>query len=380
MIRPLPGLLALLLAIMPIAPLRAEVLLTPDEIARTLSHGPWPPAFETDPSNRVSGKPAAIALGKALFSDPVLSRDGTMSCVSCHDPAHGFAEPKARAIGKVMLDRNALSLVNLARHRWFGWSGGNDNLWAQSLAPIVNADEMGHDAASLKAALQSSSRAKDYGAVFGPLAEQDANPVLVNVSKALAAYQETLVTGPTSFDRFRDALEAGDLASAAQFPQAAQRGLQLFLGRGNCAFCHSGPAFTNGEFHDAAVPYFISATRVDSGRHGGLQALQASPFTLAGSFSDDPEKRGAWAARQVRPLHSDFGTFRVPGLRGAARTAPYMHNGSLADLQAVVQHYNTIDLERLHVDGEAILAPLGLSAGEVDDLVQFLLSLSDDQP
>lgn len=357
----------------------AEVLLNEGEIAQTLSHGPWPPAFVADPSNRVSGQPNAIALGEGLFFDPVLSRDGTMSCADCHDPAYEFADPKARSVGKVILDRNAPSLVNVRGHRWFGWAGGNDNLWAQSLVPILNPDELDHDKTSLMAAIANSTWAKEYEEIFGKFGNHTAKDVSVNIAKSLAAYQETLETGPTSFDSFRSALERKDFAAAAQYPQSAQRGLQFFLGRGNCAFCHSGPAFTNREFHDAGVPYFIEKTRVDTGRHGGLKALFASPFTLEGAYSDDPEKRGAWAIQQVRPLHSDFGTFRVPSLRGVARTAPYMHNGSLADLEAVVEHYNTIDMERLHTDGEAILAPLALSGQEAADLLQFLLTLSDDK-
>ncbi|SFR39974.1 cytochrome-c peroxidase [Litoreibacter janthinus] len=378
MIRPSALLLVISLVGTATSSALAQVLLSGEEIAMTLSHGPWPPAFEPDPSNRVSGLAAAIALGETLFFDPVLSRDRKMSCASCHDLEHGFAEPRARAIGNSLLDRNTPSVVNVRVHRWFGWAGDTDNLWAQSLTPILSSDEMGFDPADLKAALENSAISDRYVGVFGSISEQSADDVVVNISKALAAYQETLITGPTSFDRFRDALEAGDLASASQYPLSAQRGLQLFLGRGNCAFCHSGPAFTNGEFHDAGVPYFVTETRVDTGRYGGLQALSTSPFTLAGTFSDDPLKRGAWAIRQVRPQHSDFGTFRVPSLRGAANTAPYMHNGSLADLQAVVQHYNTIDLERLHADGEAILAPLGLSERESSDLIQFLNSLGDD--
>jgi cytochrome c peroxidase len=370
--------LTLLLGVVPFTGLQAEVLLGEDEIAQALSHGPWPPVSQSDPSNRVSGVSAAIALGQGLFFDPSLSRDGSLSCSSCHDPAHGFAEPKARAVGKVLLDRNTLSLLNLSTHRWFGWAGDTDSIWAQSITPILNPDEMGHDAESLKTALQASVWGAEYAAVFGPIAGQDADEVLVNVSKALAAYQETLITGQTSFDAFRDALEAGDLERAGQYPDAAQRGLQLFIGRGNCAFCHSGPSFSNGEFHDAGVPYFVTQTRVDHGRFGGMQALKASPYTLAGKYSDDVEKSGAWAVENVRMQHSDFGIFRVPSLRGVARTAPYMHNGSLPDLHAVVQHYNVIDLERMHADGEAILAPLGLSADEADDLVQFLNSLSDD--
>ncbi|MEP3196475.1 MAG: cytochrome c peroxidase [Lentilitoribacter sp.] len=357
---------------------KAEILLNEDEIEQALLHGPWPPEFDVDPSNKVSGNLDAIKLGDALFADPILSKNGEMSCQSCHDPTTGFSDALPRAVGKKILDRNTPSLMNLRSHHWFGWTGGSDNIWAQSIDPILNADEMGHDRNSLKEAITSSSYLSAYDDLFGPIAQHDGNKVLVNISKALAAYQETLVTGQTSFDRFRNALEAGEFKAASKYPASAQRGLKLFLGRGNCAFCHSGPAFTNGEFHDAGVPYFISETRVDEGRYGGLKALKQSPYTLAGEFSDDPAKSGAWAVNQVRFQHSDFGTFRVTGLRGALHSAPYMHNGSLSDLAAVVDHYDMINMERLHVDGEAILQPLGLSDREKEDLVTFLKSLSDD--
>lgn len=355
----------------------AQVILNEDEIAQALSFGPWPPEFEADPSNRVSGVPAAIDLGAKLFHDPNLSKNGSLSCSTCHDPVYGFSERKPRSFGAALLDRNTPSVLNVSQHRWFGWDGGSDNLWAQSMLPILNPDEMGHTLESLHAYLQQAELAKDYDAVFGPLSEHRSQDTAVNVGKALAAYQETLMTGATPFDAFRDALAIGDFSGAVNFPPSAQRGLQIFLGRGNCAVCHSGPAFTNGEFHDAGVPYFLEETRVDTGRYGGLNTLLETPYTLAGVYSDDPEARGAWAVRQVRRLHSDFGSFRVPGLRGIAHTAPYMHNGSLANLNAVVAHYNEIDLERLHADGEAILAPLSLSQRDIDDLIQFLLSLSN---
>ena len=167
--------------------------------------------------------------------------------------------------------------MNVAFHRWFGWAGDTDNLWAQSLTPIINDQEMAHSAESLARALAVSPLQAQYDTVFGPADRDDAEQVLVNIAKALAAYQEQLVTAPTAFDRFRDALAAEDLEGAASYPQAAQRGLQLFLGRGNCSFCHSGPSFTNGEFHDAGRPYFVTPTRVDPGRHGGLLALLESP-------------------------------------------------------------------------------------------------------
>lgn len=357
---------------------QAEILLTEDEIDQALLHGPWPPQFGRDKSNKVSANSDAIELGKMLFSDPVLSRNGEMSCRSCHNPDTGFSDAQPRAFGKTRLDRNTPSLMNLRTQRWFGWAGSSDNIWAQTIAPILHKDEMGHTPQSLKASIQTSEYSVAYEGLFGPIIAQDTEIVLVNISKALAAYQETLVTGETSFDRFRNALEDGDLKEAGKYPVSAQRGLKLFLGRGNCAFCHSGPAFTNGEFHDAGVPYFVTKTRVDEGRYGGLKTLKNSPYTLAGQYTDDPEKTGAWAVNQVRFQHSDFGTFRVPGLRGASRSEPFMHDGSLEDLEAVVTHYDNINMERLHVDGEAILQPLGLSDVEKDDLVMFLKSLSDD--
>ena len=328
----------------------------------------------------MSGDAAAIALGESLFRDPGLSADGTLSCATCHRPERDFSEDRPRAVGRVELDRNTPALRNLRVHRWFGWGGASDTLWGQSILPILNPKEFGRDAPGLKAWMTDGPHAGAYAALFGNPAGQAPQTVLVNVAKALAAFQETLTTGRTSFDRFRDALERGDMAAAADYPESAQRGLQIFLGKGRCGFCHTGPAFTNGEFHDAGVPYFLERGRVDPGRHEGLKALLDSPYTLDGDFTDDPDRTGAWAVRRVRRTHADFGTFRVPSLRGAARTAPYMHNGSLADLKAVVAHYNRIDLERLHTDGEAILMPLGLSDTEVDDLVSFLRSLSDDAP
>jgi len=199
--------------------------------------------------------------------------------------------------------------------------------------------------------------------------------ITVNIAKSIAAYIETLTTGKTSFDHFRDALEN---SGPTDYPLPAQRGLQIFLGKGNCIFCHSGPNFSNGEFHDAGVPYFLEAGRVDEGRFGGINALRQSPFTLAGAFTDDPEKSSAWAVENLRFNHANFGIFRTPSLRRIAHTAPYMHDGSLPDLRAVLEHYNEIDMERLHSDGEAILRPLNLTEQDLQDLETFLTTLSDD--
>lgn len=301
-----------------------------------------------------------------------------MSCASCHDPAREFTDARPRAMGRKLLDRNTQSLWNLAGQRWFGWAGAADSLWSHNIIPLLNADEFGHSHATLKTNLASGAHRADFTAIFGPIDTMSPEETSVNIAKTIAAYLETLTTGKTSFDHFRDALAAGDMAKAGTYPAPAQRGLQIFLGAGNCSFCHAGPAFTNGEFHDAGVPYFIEQGRVDLGRFGGLNALQNSRFTLAGDYNDDPTKAGAWAVENVRFQHSDFGIFRVPSLRRAARTAPFMHDGSLPDLRAVLDHYNDINMERLHSDGEAILRPLGLGRAALNDLQSFLETLADD--
>lgn len=358
--------------------LRAEegVILSSDEIEMAQRHGPWPPARDPDPSNRVSGNPEAISFGRTLFFDPALSAEGTLSCASCHQPERGFTDGMERAVGQEVLDRNTPSLFNLHLNRWFGWAGDSDNLWAQSILPVLAPNELAQTPQAVAMRMKAPPFAASYQRVFGNIQDHRDQEVLVNIGKALAAFQETIVTGETPFDRFLSAVNRQDWEAAKDYPVSAQRGLSLFLGRGNCSFCHSGPNFTNGAFHDAGVEYFVAPGRVDFGRHSGVRAVQSSPYNLAGGYSDDPQKSGAWAVEQIRTKHSDFGTFRVPSLRNAALTAPYMHNGSLSDLAAVIDHYSEINIERLHADGEAILVPLDLNAQEKQDLLDFLNSLT----
>jgi cytochrome c peroxidase len=367
---------------------------TEQERRMILQHGPWPLAATTDPSNRVSGKPDAIAFGEKLFFDPRLSANGAVSCGTCHIPERSWTDGRKLAIGLAEADRNTPTLFNLRAHRWFGWDGANDNLWSQSVRPLLDQREMGvterHVAELVRNDADLSCR---YEKSFGsrPSAVDDER-VMVDIGKALAAFQETLASGRTPFDEFRDALARGDLKAAANYPRDAQRGLKIFTGRGNCSLCHFGPNFTHGEFHEVGIPVFKKAGGVDWGRYEGIKRLRASRMNLLGPYNDDPKRADGTSTRHVALVPQTFEQFKVPTLRNVAQTAPYMHNGHLATLADVVRHYSEIDVTLLHVahvyfdplvpeaiPTDTLLKPLKLTQQEIAEVVAFLGTLTDGQ-
>ena len=216
-----------------------------------------------------------------------------------------------------------------------------------------------------------------YRAAFGAdPARQNAETVLVNVGKALAAYQETLATGRTAFDDFRDALARGEPAPRS-YPPAAQRGLKLFVGRGNCFACHSGPNFTDGAFRATGVPPFVGQAAADDGLYAGLRTLRASQFNLQGRYSDDTARSTANAARDAPRDLRDRGKWRTPSLRNVGVAAPYLHNGVASSLYDVVRRYARSGEKRRPGDDERDRRRVDLSAGDVEDLVAFLHTLTD---
>lgn len=357
----------------------------PTQTRRILGHGPWPPVPVTDRTNRFSGNADAIRLGAMLFGEPRLSGNAAISCQTCHRPEHGWSEPKARSEGQQRQDRNAPGLLNTRLQRWFGWDGANDSLWAAGIRPIVSATEMSGSAAATAKLLREDAPLACLARRVEPgYAAMDDEAALVLVAKALAAFQETLNSPRTAFDDFRDALAANDGAGMARYPQAAQRGLALFTGRGQCGACHTGANFSNGEFHDTGLVFFLNdpdrkpgtPRRVDPGRHGGIAQLKANPFNLLGRHNDDPGGVASIPVRHVAQQHRNWGEFKVPSLRSLPNTAPYMHDGSKASLRDVILHYSELDEDRLHSDGEAILKPLNLTEAEITDLQAFLESLN----
>lgn len=344
--------------------------------AAILAHGPWPNPATRDSGNRASGSGPAAALGQRLFFDRRLSANRRIACASCHQPHRAWTDGRARAKGIRETARNTLSLLNVANRVWFGWDGANDSLWAQSLRPLTDPREMGLPPDRLVRLVADDPEYRcRYREAFGSAVPADPDALLVNVAKALAAFQETLISARTPFDEFRDALARGDYEGMAAFPAAARRGLALFVGRAKCNICHYGPNFSNGEFAEIGVPYFVPGGGVDAGRHEGIRKLLASPYNRLGRYDDAASPADAGRTRHVVAQHRNFGEFRVPSLRDVGRTAPYMHDGSLKTLHDVLRHYSELDAERLHADGTELLRAMHFTEDEMLDLEAFLHSL-----
>jgi len=351
--------------------------LSSSERSLILAHAGWPPPWQRDDSNRASGSALAAAAGKVLFFEPALSRDATMSCASCHLPNAWFTDARARAKGRKLLPRNSPTIVDSRWKRWLGWGGAHDNLWSQSLRALLSPQEMHGNARAVTQLVRADihlacALERAFDVELDKLSEPQ---TLVLAGKALAAYQETIVSGPSPFDNFAHALRENDQAGMDTYPKLALSGLKLFVGEGRCNLCHLGPRFSNNEFADVAVPYFVDGG-VDKGRYAGIKILQENPYNRLGEFSDSRSSMQAKYTEYVALKPRNFGEFAVPSLRNVARTGPYMHDGSLATLAGVVNHYSELNEERLHGNGAQLVRALRLSATQAEALVAFLKSLT----
>lgn len=300
-----------------------------DARARILALGPWPMASVADRSNRVSGKAAAAAFGEHLFYSPRLSSQGALRCASCHEPWRAFSDGRPRGLGAGPGSRNTPSLLNVRDNRAFGWDGAHDSLWSQSLRPLLDPLEMASSPARIASVLRGDADfAREYTRAFGSPPPQDDLALTADVGKALAAFQETLVSAPTAFDRYRAALADDDAAEQAEYPPAARAGLLLFVGKAGCVACHGGPRFSDGGFHPSRIRSTLGDGRVDPGYAGSIAKRRADPFRRGGRFSDAPDD----VPVDPPPAIVADGSFRTPSLREVARTAPYMHDGSVERL------------------------------------------------
>ncbi len=357
--------------------------------ARKLSPLLPPPS---DPTNALVDRLSAARLGHRLFFDPRLSPHD-VACATCHKPELGFTDglPTANTLGR--LHRHTMTILNVGYYRWLTWDGSRDSLWHQALGPIESAKEMGSSRLHVVRAVMRHYRrelaavtvlpdnwdalwpslpaaGKPGEAAFDdlPPAHQEAvNRVFATILKCIAAYEQRVVSGPAPFDRY----VAGDHTA---LPIAARRGFQQFV-RLECDTCHTTPLFSDDEFHNLGL---ASDAAPDLGRATGLPRLQNSHFRGTGPYADGaPVVR----AEDYRVGQALVGSFRTPTLRELNTTAPYGHNGSIATLDAWLDHYTqvteapqTVTLGTL----DPVLGPVRMTPQERSDLVAFLRSLSSD--
>ncbi len=355
----------------------STVTLTPTEIGLIKSFGPWPMPIPPDPGNELSGLAWAEALGRQLFHDTDLSGGRDLSCASCHVSEFGLAENLKTSKGAKQHVRNSQSLLNAGLQHWFGWDGGADSLWAASLRPMLSDIEMNADIPVVAKRYRAKPVIKQSLAHYTDIDELSDEAFVVLLSKAIAAHTRTLVSGITPFDRYRQALLDNDKDSQANYPDAAKRGLKIFMGEANCHVCHFGADFSNGEFHDTGRPFFTDVGQIDSGRYSGIKRVRQDPYNLLGRYNGTQQDTERRKTQTVKLGQGNFGQWRTPSLRNLALTAPYTHDGSLPTLRSVVDAYADIDPARLHSQGESLLKPLDLDDAAREDLVQFLESLSE---
>ena len=288
--------------------------------------------YQPEPADNPA-TPDKVRLGRRLFRERLLSRNRSIACDDCHQPKRAFADGRVKAVGVYGRQgpRSVPTLINRAWGESFFWDGRTATLEEQVVLPIQAETEMDLTLDEAVVRLRQKRRyRKAFAAVFG----REPNPD--DLAHALAAYVRTILAGDSPYDRYlfgkADALSARELA-----------GLRLFQGKANCSACHSGPTFSDERFHNTGIAW-RDGSWLDEGR-----AI-------------------------VTEQQEDRGKFKTPTLREVVRTAPYMHDGSLATLEDVVNHYANGGRKNPYLDSE--LHPLTLTDDEKDALEAFLRSLT----
>jgi cytochrome c peroxidase len=302
-------------------------------LAQGLFSNPTLPATPVPAANPMTD--AKVRLGMALYFDPRLSSDGTISCASCHDPNAGFADPRpfSLGVGGAKGGRNAPTVLNSAHVKFQFWDGRAKDLEEQALGPIQNPVEM---QMTMPMALDKLKSIPGYVRMFDQVFGSP--PTAEGIADAIAAFERTVISTNAPYDRYIQ----GD--PTAMSP-AAIRGMELFRGKAHCQACHSGPNFTDGRFHNLGVGY------------------------ANGAFTDEGRAK-------VTKSPADMGSFKTPGLRSVALTAPYLHDGSEQTLESVIDFYNRGGVPNPNLD--PLMLPLALTAREKAELVEFMKALTGE--
>ncbi len=295
------------------------------------------PVPEDNPMN-----PAKIELGRRLFFEKRLSGDGTVSCATCHNPRRGFSNARQYGIGiggRIGL-RNPPTILNAAYNDHQFWDGRAKSLEEQARGPMLHPAEMGGDEAKIIQTLRALPAYRvSFRKAFG-----SEKITLDRVTKAIATFERTLLSGNSPFDRWFFGEEKNAISAAAA------RGFGIFRGKGNCVKCHLVDSFsaplTDHKFHNV-----------------GVGADGKPPHIGRGKISKLPRDRGK---------------FKTPTLRDISKTMPYMHDGSLNTLEEVIDYYDRGGLANSNLDPD--MKPLKLTQLEKSDMLAFLMSLDGDLP
>jgi cytochrome c peroxidase len=311
-----------------------------------------------------------VALGRQLFFEPKLSRDGTVACATCHDVSRGFTDRRSlfEGVGNQIGRRNSPTVLNALLFSDQFWDGRAATLEEQAKLPITNPIEMGQpdDKAAVAAIAQDPAYQQAFQAAYGRAVNFD------DMARAIAAFERTLIFVNAPFDRFAQ----GD---ARAISADARAGWALFQGKGRCTACHQissdNPIGTDNRFHNVGV----------SARHQDFEGLATKALAALEKDSSretidelalqtDLSELGRFVVTQNR---ADIGAFKTSQVRNVGVTAPYMHDGSMATLWDVMDHYNKGGEANPYLDGG--IEPLALTEQELNQLVAFLFTLTDDR-
>jgi len=350
-----PWILAAVLLLQPCALPAAE-----EAIELPVPPGVLPPEIPADNPPTV----AKVELGRKLYFDTRLSTDGSVACATCHDPGHGFADPRGKptsaGVGGALGTRNAPTSLNAAFLASQFWDGREPTLEAQAVQPLINPIE--HGFADHPAVVARLRGLADYPPLFAKAFGTD-EVTIERVGQAIASFERTLLSLDAPIDRYL----AGDESAISA---SAKRGWELFNGKARCNTCHGRidvlPLFTDDLFHNIGVG--VQHIEFDA------VARKAAASVQEGRTVDELALGDAEASELGRFLVTgepkDMGAFKTPQLRNVALTAPYMHDGSEATLADVIAYYDRGGNDNPYLDGG--MRPLGLTEQEKADLVELM--------
>lgn len=355
---------------------------------------PSPPA---DVSNAYSTNPQAAQLGRALFFDVRLSRNGRVSCATCHVPARNFTDGQPLAKGIHVLDKRTPTLVGAAYNTWYFWDGRKDSLWSQALGPLESRDEHGISRTRVVQII-ASTYATEYKQIFSndklpdhpenysenaqpsqedsvalaewqkiPESERRAiNRVFVNAGKAIGAYVRTILPGWSRFDDYVQAALEGDMTTMrSTLSPAETRGLRMFIGNAGCINCHNGPLLSNGHFH-------VVDSSDEPGRAAAIARVLDDPFNCLGEFSDAAPKDCSMLKFMDTQKESYRGAFKTPTLRCGPNQTHYLHAGQAHTLAEVLIRYRE---NAAITDTKTDLEHTRLTDSDIIELALFLETL-----